>query len=118
MQSPERDCDQARNAALRVVLTTVPWQRRSYRAARFRSLCLATTRGEDAASRQANTRKRAEGDLRLHIGRTFQNIVTITFFGGQEHERANCEGFRSRRAQSRQQKADEKFLFMKMWTVV
>ena len=70
-----------------------------------------TTASIAAATRVAVVH--VEGDLRFHIGRTFQNIVTITFFGGQEHERANCEGFRSRRAQSRQQKADEKFLFMK-----
>ena len=49
-----------------------------------------TTASIAAATRVAVVH--VEGDLRFHIGRTFQNIVTITFFGGQEHERANCEG--------------------------
>jgi ATP-binding cassette subfamily D (ALD) protein 4 len=41
-----------------------------------------------ATSRQVSTRQRWEGDLRLHLCRTLQNIETITFFGGQEGERA------------------------------
>jgi len=41
-----------------------------------------------ATSRSVSSRQRWEGDLRLHLGRTLQNIETITFFGGQEQERA------------------------------
>lgn len=41
-----------------------------------------------ATSRSVSSRQRWEGDLRLHLGRTLQNIETITFFDGQNQERA------------------------------
>jgi len=43
-------------------------------------------------SKQVGRRQRWEGDLRLHLGRTLQNIETITFFGGQEQELSVADG--------------------------
>eukprot|EP01059_Diplonema_ambulator_P009294 TRINITY_DN1912_c0_g1_i3.p1 TRINITY_DN1912_c0_g1~~TRINITY_DN1912_c0_g1_i3.p1 ORF type:complete len:1248 (+),score=512.08 TRINITY_DN1912_c0_g1_i3:70-3813(+) len=42
-------------------------------------------------SKKVVRRQRMEGDLRLHLGRTLQNIETITFFGGQEQEMETAE---------------------------